>query len=81
MNIKVQIINHCSVKSLLESGLNQEDLETNPLTFHVFSDTMKARMMEQFLTYKLKIGISICNEKPKTGEWHESINPNNIWNK
>lgn len=69
-NIKVQIINGASVKSVVESGF---DAAMEPLTFHAFSDTMKARILENFIKSPAKIGISFTNETPRTGEWHEPL--------
>ena len=78
MNIKVQIINGASVKSVVESGF--EDAQ-NPLTFHAFSDTMKARILENFLKSPAQIAISLTDEAPRIGEWHEPLSENAILNR
>lgn len=69
-NIKVQIVGGVSVKSAVESGI---EATAQPLTFHAFSDNMKARILEQFLKSPAKIGISFTDETPRTGEWHEPL--------
>lgn len=56
-------------------------MEQNPLTFITFSDTMKARALEQFMKSPLKIGLSIFDGEPKTGEWHEPLIESAIFNK
>lgn len=77
--IKVQIVNGASVSSVVgASNLNET---RNPLTFHAFSDTMKARILEQFIKSETKIGISFTSEKPRTGEWHEPLVPDSVFNR
>lgn len=70
-NIKVQIVGGASVKSAIKSGF--DNAIQHPLTFHAFSDTMKARILEQFIKSRATIGISFTDEFPKTGEWHEPL--------
>jgi hypothetical protein len=72
--IKVQIIGGVSAKSVINSelGLN------HPLTFHAYSDKMKARILESFITSKGKIALSFTTEELRDGEWHEPIDPNSI---
>ena len=70
--IKVQLIGKVTIKSAILSGIQ----ETNhPLTFHAYSDTMKARIFEALLKTenKGKIAISITDETPRDGEWHEPL--------
>ena len=76
--IKVQIINGASVKSVVESGLDSIE---DPLTFHAFSDTMKARILENFIKSPAKIGISFTDEIPRIGEWHEPLIKDSIFSK
>jgi hypothetical protein len=42
---------------------------------------MKARVLEQFLKSPAKIGISICDDAPRNGEWHESLIKSAIFNR
>ncbi len=81
MKIKVQIIGYSSTKSLTNSGIEHVRSETNPFTFIAFSDTMKARVLEQFMQSPLKIGLSVFDGEPKTGEWHEPLIKSAIFNK
>ena len=76
-NIKVQIVGGVSVKSAVQSGF---DAISQPLTFHAFSDTMKARILEQFLKSPAKIGLSFTDETPRTGEWHEPLIESAVFN-
>lgn len=76
--IKVQIIGGVSVKSAVESGF---DLAAEPLTFHAYSDSMKARILENFLKSPACIGISFTDETPRNGEWHEPLAKNAILNR
>ena len=79
MLIKVQIVNSASVKSALEADTIEKTRE--PLTFHAYSDAMKARMLEQFLKSPAKIGISICDDAPRNGEWHEPLIESALFNR
>lgn len=76
--IKVQIVGCMSVKSAIESGF---DAVSQPLTFHAFSEEMKARVLERFLGSPAKIGISYTNETPRTGEWHEPMVKGAVFNR
>jgi hypothetical protein len=77
--IKVQIINGASVKSAVESGF--DNAIEHPLTFHAFSDAMKARILENFIKSPAKIGISFCDEPFRVGEWHEPLITDAVFNK
>ena len=68
--IKVQIIGGLSTKSAIESGF---DNIQHPLTFHAYSDTMKARVLEAYLKNPDKIVLSFTDETPCAGEWHEPL--------
>jgi len=92
MKIKVQLFGGSSTNSICNSNLAEnlsnktneqisEWMQENPLTFIAFSDTMKARILENFLKSPLKIGISIYDGEPKTGEWHEKAIDNAIFNR
>lgn len=67
-NIKVQIPNAISSASILESGT--KGIENKMLTFHAFSDKMKACVLERIAAGD-KLIISITNEAPRVGEWME----------
>ena len=82
MKIKVQIYGGSSTRSICESNLadilkdktNEQIanwMQENPLTFIAYSDSMKARIMENFLKSPLKIGLSIFDGEMRGGEWHE----------
>lgn len=68
--IKVQIVGGVSTKSAIESGF---DATQHPLTFHAYSDTMKARILESYLKNPDKIVLSLTDEIARDGEWHEPI--------
>lgn len=70
--IKVQLIRKVTVKSIISSG--PEKIH-HPLTFHAYSDTMKARIFESLIKPENngKIAISFTDEKPRNGEWHEPL--------
>ena len=68
--IKVQIIGGVSTKSAIESGF---DAIQHPLTFHAYSDTMKARILESYLKSPEKIVLSFTDEIARDGEWHEPL--------
>jgi len=69
--IKVQIIGGVSTKkSAIESGF---DAIQHPLTFHAYSDTMKARILEVYLKNPDSIVLSLTDESPRDGEWHEPL--------
>jgi hypothetical protein len=70
--LKVQLLGAVTTKSILNSpDLNLED----PLTFHAYSDTMKARILESLLKPETagKIAVSITDEPARDGEWHEPL--------
>lgn len=77
MIIKVQIEKLASVTSVI-GDMNNCHL---PLTFHAYSDEMKARMLEQFVKSPARIGISICDDIPRNGEWHEAFAANCVFNR
>jgi hypothetical protein len=82
--IKVQIVGGGSVKSLIEAGpesCNPEFAKNNHLTFHAYSDTMKARILEQMIKSPARIGISFTDEPYRTGEWHEPLIVDAIFNR
>jgi len=68
--IKVQIIGAVSIKSAIESGI---DVTQYPLTFHAYSNTMKARVLELYLKNPERIVLSFTNEIARDGEWHEPL--------
>jgi hypothetical protein len=68
--IKVQIIGAISTKSIVNSGF---DKIQHPLTFHAYSDTMKARVLESYLKYPDKFVLSFTDETPCAGEWYEPL--------
>lgn len=57
--------------------LGRYDYLKNPLTFHAYSDTMKARILETiFLSnHSREIFISVTDEPHRDGEWYESLSP------
>ena len=83
--IKVQVYGGASVTSIV----NTLDVHSNydpvkdqwPLTFHAFSDTMKARILENMIKSPAKIGISFTDETPRCGEWHEPPIEDSIFNR
>ena len=92
MKIAVQIYGGSSTSTIANSNLRDELkdktneqiaewLQKNPLTFIVYSDTMKARVLENFLKSPLKIGLFIHDGEAKDGEWHELANINAIFNR
>jgi hypothetical protein len=68
--IKVQVVGGFSTNSLIESGF---EATNEPLTFHAYTDVMKARVLESFMVSPGKIGLSFTNETPRDGEWHEEM--------
>ena len=80
--IKVQIIGGTSTRSLIENpqAMEEEFRNENPLTFHAYSDEMKARVLEQFLKSPAKIGVSFSDESPRNGEWYEPLIENAVFN-
>ena len=75
--IKVQIVGGGSVKSIVEAG---PEAMYNPLTFHAYSDRMKARILEQMIKSPARIGISFTDEPSRDGEWHEPLINDAIFN-
>jgi hypothetical protein len=78
INLKVQILNRFTTKSILNSVICCDSLVLNledPLTFHAYSDTMKARILESLLKPENagKIAVSITDEPARDGEWHEPL--------
>ena len=70
MNIKVQIKNRLSTNAIIASGISKEG---DYLTFHAYSDQMKARILENLLNSRSEIYVSICDEARKDGEWYEPL--------
>jgi hypothetical protein len=68
--IKVQVIGVVTTKSAIESGF---EATNEPLTFHAYTDVMKARVLESFMVSPGKIGLSFTDETPRDGEWHEEM--------
>lgn len=67
MNLKVQFTDgRRSIAGLINSGLTSEGV----LTFHAYSDTMKARLLEK-MAHGYPIKVFPTNEKPRNGEWFE----------
>ena len=81
--IKVQVINGASVSSVVNTYEQHGDYPVGewPLTFHAFSDTMKARILENMIKSPARIGISFTDEEPRTGEWHEPLIENATFNR
>lgn len=72
MNIKVQLLNRESSKAYIESGHRGN----RALTFHAFSDQMKARILESIAkSAKGTILIAPTTDIPRTGEWYEEVMP------
>ena len=69
MNLKVQMPGKLTAAALMNSGLGFN--EGKCLTFHAFSDKMKARILEQ-IALGQNITVSVTTEEPKTGEWMEA---------
>jgi hypothetical protein len=78
--IKVQIIGGASASSIVNTN-NFTDSYEMPLTFHAFSDLMKARIIENMIKSPCKIGISFTDETPRIGEWHEPLIENAVFNR
>jgi hypothetical protein len=78
--IKVQVVGCASVASILNTD-NFEDSLNKPLTFHAFSDEMKARILENLIKSKCRIGISFTDEPARTGEWHEKLIEDAVFNR
>lgn len=69
MNIKVQLPNRRpTVEAFTESGF--ENARVNVLTFHAFSDTMKARLLEYIAKGEV-VWVQPTEEPFRTGEWLE----------
>lgn len=78
MNIKVQIPHSITSASIIASGSDKAHL---PLTFIAYSDAMKARIMEKFITGNQQIAISEHTGPKQDGEWHEAFAAGAIFNK
>lgn len=65
MNIKVQFTD-----GRLCTDAESFPLDGERLTFHAYSDEMKARLFEK-LALGLPIVFKITDEKPKKGSWYE----------
>lgn len=80
--IKVQIIGGLSTRSVIENpeAMDEEFRCQNPLTFHAYSDEMKARILELLIKSPQKIGISFTNESARNGEWYEPLIEDAVFN-
>lgn len=68
MNIKVQLPDRISTAALIESGIH---IKGQCVTFHAFSDTMKARVLELIAKGNERVLLRVTDETPRTGEWME----------
>lgn len=66
MNIKVQMPEKVSTNALIESGL----INGGVLTFHAYSDEMKARVLE-LIAKGENVLVSQTDQAPRKGEWIE----------
>lgn len=74
MTLKVQIKGAFSVNAMIKSNVDKDDIPNKWLTFHAFSEKMKASILELMAFDKSKtIMVSILpnNEMPIVGEWYE----------
>jgi hypothetical protein len=69
MNIKVQLPGRVSAAALIENGLDFPNGDI--LTFHAYSDTMKARILE-FIALGQSVVVKPTTEEPRDGEWFEA---------
>lgn len=65
--LKVQLPRAHTAATMVESGIDRSD---GVLTFHAYSDRMKASVLEQ-IARGVKFVVTITNEMPKDGEWYE----------
>jgi hypothetical protein len=71
--IKVQFLGTATEDSIAEFGI---EATIHPLTFHAYSDEMKARVFENMValgTEEIEIAVSFTDAAPRTGEWHEPL--------
>lgn len=68
MTIKVQIPGRVTASALVESGLDASS--NGVLTFHAFSDAMKARVLE-LIAAGQHVVVKATTEVPRTGDWFE----------
>ncbi len=68
MNIKVQLPDRISTAALIESGIH---IKGQSLTFHAFSDKMKAQVLDLVAQGKERVLLSVTKDEPRTGEWME----------
>lgn len=68
MNIKVQYADKISIVAVMNSGI--ENAESHVLTFHAYSDTMKARVLED-IARGVKVNVFLTDDEPHAGEWLE----------
>lgn len=69
MNIKCQMpIGYKSTNSLIESGIESDD--TRVVTFHAFSPSFKAAVLERIAS-GTKIKTMLTTDEPRSGEWLE----------
>jgi hypothetical protein len=66
MNIKVQLPDKVSANSMIESGIKSEGI----LTFHAYSQEMKARVLEMIAKGE-RVIVKPCEEPRRNGEWLE----------
>jgi hypothetical protein len=69
MNIKVQLPDRVSAAALIENGLDFP--EGDILTFHAYSDMMKARVLE-LIAAGQNVVVKPTTEEPRDGEWFEN---------
>ena len=72
MNLKIQLPDKITGAAFINQGILSDFNKGRCLTFHAFSDTMKARVLEMIAQGE-KVTVSVTNEAPKTGEWMEEI--------
>jgi hypothetical protein len=72
MNLKVQRTDDAvTTTAMINSGWRQEG---DVLTFHAYSDTMKARVLEK-IAAGWPYRVTITDEKAVDGEWFEPLAP------
>jgi hypothetical protein len=69
MNVKVQLPGQVTAAALIENGFDFP--EGNVLTFHAYSDLMKARVLEMIAAGRVVV-VKPTAEIPRVGEWFES---------
>lgn len=69
MDIKVQLLGRTSSAALVESGFDFP--KGGVLTFHAYSDAMKARVLE-LIADGQNVVVKPTTEKRRDGEWFEA---------